>query len=232
MKDKVVFISGSARGLGASLAESYYHDNANVFCASRSGEKPKSLENTDPKRVSSGTLDICDYPSCEQAISQCLLIFGRIDILINNASGFFGRKKIGDYSPVELRSEIETTLLGAINLTNVFVERAALEDINQHIIFISSTSGLSREGGNELFPVYAAAKAGIIRFAECINASTRDKGIYSHTLIPSNIREANFAYEAAVSRSDVFQAIKFLIEPSHNLYVDQIVLNPARVEKT
>jgi len=185
MKDKVVFISGSARGLGASLAESFYHDNANVFCASRSGEKPKSLENTDPKRVSSGTLDICDYPSCEQAISQCLLIFGRIDILINNASGFFGRKKIGDYSPVELRSEIET-----------------------------------------------AAKAGIIRFAECINASTREKGIYSHTLIPSNIREANFAYEPAVSRSDVFQAIKFLIEPSHNLYVDQIVLNPARVEKT
>jgi len=226
MKDKVIFISGGARGFGASVVTQALADGATVFCASRGGTLPEGVEPSGDSRCKPGELDITDDRSCETAIDACLTEFGRIDILLNNASGYFGGKPIGQYPAQDIQNEIAATLLGTILLTNTFVNRANRPTDRQFIVNMSSISGLGREPDNGLHCVYAAAKAGVIRFTETINETLREVNTSAHVLIPNNIRVDRLVEQNAVSQDDVYRVIRFLTQTSDNLYVDQLLLNP------
>jgi NAD(P)-dependent dehydrogenase (short-subunit alcohol dehydrogenase family) len=204
---KTVFISGAGRGLGLRLARSYYSRGWKVYAASRQ-PSAEAFGDCDPRRLVTGTLDVTDYPSCEQAVRDCLAKCGPIDLLINNASGY-ASGKIGEYSAGELERELRTTLLGAVNLTNVFVAAHRKATGTRDVVFIASTAGLNGDPDSSDCCVYAAAKAGIIRFAECIGETLRPRGIIPHTLIPTGIREEKSA--DAVSFAQVFAAIDRLI---------------------
>lgn len=231
MKNKVVFITGGSRGLGAYTAKQVLAAGGSAYCVSRSGNPPEISDGIDGNKLGSGVIDLSDYTSCEKSLRDCVSKFGRIDVLINNVSGYFGGKEIGQYSADALRSEIESTLLGGIFVTNAFMALANKRDTRQHIIFVSSISGLGREQDNGLHCVYAAAKAGVIRFSETINETTRKLGTSSHVIIPNNIRNEQFVEQNAISFEDVYKAIDFLIKANDNLYVDQILLNPFLVSR-
>lgn len=204
-KDKrVIFISGGARGLGAYFAERGLENGDSVYCASRDGTMPQTLT-MQQGDLHCGVLNVTSYESCKFAVNDCLKKFGRIDVLINNAANAPTAAAIGQYSPEELATEVNTTLLGSMYLTNAFVALATRTD-RQHIVFVSSTSGLAGEPNNGLHAAYAAAKAGVIRFAEVINETIIDHNTSAHVLIPHNIRPDRLEAQDAVSPANVYEA--------------------------
>jgi NAD(P)-dependent dehydrogenase (short-subunit alcohol dehydrogenase family) len=65
------------------------------------------------QQVAAITLDVADKAAVNAAIAKAYTIFGRLDVVINNAGyGLFGA--IEEVSEAEARAQIETDLFGAL----------------------------------------------------------------------------------------------------------------------
>ncbi|MFN3982517.1 MAG: SDR family NAD(P)-dependent oxidoreductase, partial [Caldilinea sp.] len=79
MRDSVVLITGTRKGIGRYLAEHYVRQGAQVVGCSR-GEPEWSLEN-----YTHFCLDVTDEAAVRKMVAAVNKQFGRIDVLINNA---------------------------------------------------------------------------------------------------------------------------------------------------
>ena len=104
--------------------------------------------------------------------------YGRLDILVNNASA----KIFPERSLDEMFANVHVDLLGAMYGT-----RYAIEAMRRHgggtIVNIGSTSALSHGGRPSMAPGYDTAKAGIMRLTTCL-APLADEGIRVNCLVP------------------------------------------------
>lgn len=227
---KTAFVTGAGKGLGAEICKHLLSQGMNVYGASRNASVPNGIEVNENFMV--GEIDVSDESSCFNALNDCIAKFGDIDIIVNNASGALGGKSLGEYMGKNIFEDISVTLGGAICVTNTAVKvltEHALELSPLHrrvIIFISSSSGMLNEIGNEHWSIYAAGKAGIIRFAECAGDDLREKGIATNVIIPHNIRTSNFIEQEAISTADVMKTLDFFLHDNDNMNVKRMFIQP------
>ncbi|OGT58443.1 MAG: short chain dehydrogenase [Gammaproteobacteria bacterium RIFCSPHIGHO2_12_FULL_43_28] len=96
LKDKVIFITGSSRGIGREIALRAAKDGAKIVVAAKTAEPHPKLEGTiyttaDEIKKSGGEalplmVDVREEESVAAAIAKTIDTFGGIDILVNNAS--------------------------------------------------------------------------------------------------------------------------------------------------
>lgn len=101
LKDKVIFITGASRGIGREFAVQFAKDGAKIVIASRTDTTNPVLEGTiyeTAKAVENAggaalpiKMDITDPASVDSAFKQTVEQFGKLDILINNASAIYLR---------------------------------------------------------------------------------------------------------------------------------------------
>src|SRR5271167_2659779 len=88
LKDKVVIVTGGAKGIGAAIVHACASEGAIPVIVGRDAEAGKHLQN-DLQRSGAAcgliTVDLATPESCSQSIEQTLKMFGRIDALVNNA---------------------------------------------------------------------------------------------------------------------------------------------------
>lgn len=173
-KNKIVVITGAANGIGKGIAKEYSANLAKVVVADKDVNKGQSLVNeiTDTGREA---IFICTDVSKPEEISllfqETVMIYGRVDILINNA----GVSKWN--SPYDLLVE-EWDYIINTNLRSVFLcsrEAAKIMKVNGggSIVNISSTRALMSEANTE---AYAASKGGIVALTHAMAVSfSRDK---------------------------------------------------------
>lgn len=96
LKDKVIFITGSSRGIGREIALRCARDGAKIVIAAKSAEPHPTLEGTiytvaeEVEKAGGKALpimvDVRDEQNVADAVAQAVSTFGGIDILVNNAS--------------------------------------------------------------------------------------------------------------------------------------------------
>jgi citronellol/citronellal dehydrogenase len=99
LRDKVIFITGSSRGIGREIALRFARDGANIVIAAKTTEQHPTLEGTiysvsEEIEEAGGTalplqVDIRDEAKVFEAVGKTIETFGGIDILVNNASAIF-----------------------------------------------------------------------------------------------------------------------------------------------
>lgn len=88
-KDKVIIITGSSKGIGKVTALEFCRKGAIVVL---NGRDPNTLQKTVDElrilgyRVMGITADITNIKDCENLIQTCITHYGKLDVLINNAS--------------------------------------------------------------------------------------------------------------------------------------------------
>src|SRR6185436_18493625 len=90
--NKTIFITGASSGLGKETAKLFHAKGWNVIATMRQPENETELSVLD--RVLVTRLDVLDVSSIENAVSEGIRTFGRIDVLLNNAG-------YGAYGPLE-----------------------------------------------------------------------------------------------------------------------------------
>lgn len=160
---KVVFITGSSRGLGAETARVFARNNYDVVINyNKSAEDAEKLE----KELNNYNInvlclkgDVSNEESVIRMISAINEKFGKIDCLVNNA-GIAIDNDINDKSFDEFEKVISN------NLTSVFlVSKYASSLIKTgSIINVASTDGIDTYYSEEMD--YAAAKAGVINLTK------------------------------------------------------------------
>jgi NAD(P)-dependent dehydrogenase (short-subunit alcohol dehydrogenase family) len=159
---KVVLITGCSSGIGAAATRRFAAAGWNVAATMRNPDRDTALE--DVANVELLALDVTDKASIAGAVKQILGLFGRIDVLVNNAGyGLFG--------PFETASEADIQKQFATNLFGLFdVTRAVLPTMREQksgvIVNVSSIGGLTTF---PMYSLYHATKYAVVGFSESLN---------------------------------------------------------------
>src|SRR3989338_3878798 len=185
-KNKIVFISGSTRGIGKEIAFSFAQEGATVIIIGRNS--PQIQQTVDEIKKKGGQADgfACDVTNLENVQKIVNLILDKyksIDILINNA-GITKDNLLLRMSEDDWDEVIKVNLKGVFNCTKV-ISKVMLKNKQGKIINIASIIGIL---GNPGQANYAASKAGIIGFTKSVALEFASRGITVNAIAPGFIQ--------------------------------------------
>lgn len=191
MQDKVVIVTGAARGIGRGIAEAFRRAGARLVVAdlgalavSRSWVYEMSpraeLDRTaGALEALAVDADVTDADSCRALVAAALERFGRVDVLVNNA----GVVKIGPLRDYEEESWDRTF---DVNVKGVFLmSKAAIPALEAQgggaIVNVASIAGLR---GNANMSCYCASKFAVIGLTQSMAQELAPLGIRVNAVCP------------------------------------------------
>lgn len=161
LNGKVALITGSAQRIGASFNHQLHAAGASVIIHYRqsSNEARALCDKLNSQRENSATLlqgDLADKKSYQQLITDSVQAFGRLDILVNNASSFFPTP-IGNATDDDWNDLITSNLKAPF-----FLSQAANNELQKNRGVIVNMVDIHGQNPLAEHPVYCAAKAGLI----------------------------------------------------------------------
>lgn len=157
---KVILITGGTRGLGRAMAQGFAEAGADVIVSSRKAEACETVA-AQLRELGGRSAGIpCHVGEWEQVgalAEKAWDMFGKIDVLINNAGMSPGAPSSVETSEALFDKIIGVNLKGAFRLTALIGSRMAAGD-GGSIIQISSTGALRPQPA---YAPYAAAKAAL-----------------------------------------------------------------------
>ena len=208
MKDKIIVITGATRGLGLRLKEDLSKDNVVVTLSRSEIENGKTAFRA----------DVSDFDDVKRVFDEIGKIYGKIDVLINNAGyGLSGATEIMKKEEIERITNVN--FLGAIWCT-----KCALPYMTKgaKIAVISSASGLTPMPFRTM---YNSTKAALTMFSYSMKLELCNLGIDCTAFIlgPVNTGFSNNRTVVTAEDSRYFKDVK---------EVDDFVKNQDNSKKT
>ncbi len=179
LKDRVVFITGGASGIGADMVRAFVDQGAKVGFLDRNVELATKLVDELDRNCHFVATDLCEIASLKQSISELQDKLGAAFVLVNNAAN----DDRHDWQSVTAEYWDERM---ATNLRHQFfaiqaVAPGMIERGEGSIINLGSNSWWEAGGG---FPAYATAKAAIHGLTRTMARDLGQHGIRVNTVVP------------------------------------------------
>lgn len=186
MEGKVALVTGGGRGIGQVIAREFARCGADIAIFSRSGadETVKIIEEEGGKAISI-IADVTDEESVKKALGQVVDVYGRLDIVVNNA-GVCYHKSAFEASIEEFRECLDINLTGEYIVCKEAAKIMIEKGIKGSMINISSISGLVAMTP-QYQVAYNASKAGVTMMTKSLAMEWVDHGIRVNTISPGYI---------------------------------------------
>jgi len=184
LKDKVVIVTGGAKGIGAAIVHECAQEGAIPVIVGRDAETGKHLHSELQSRGSTCgliTVDLSTPEACRQSVEKTLQQFGRIDALVNNA----GRNdKVGleHGSPEEYIASLNRNLVHYYAMAHYALPH--LKKSHGSIVNIGSKTAVTGQGSTS---GYASSKGAIMALTREWAAELLPYGIRVNTVIPAEV---------------------------------------------
>jgi NAD(P)-dependent dehydrogenase (short-subunit alcohol dehydrogenase family) len=162
MSDRVVIVTGGARGIGRGIAEAFLAAGADVVVCGRT--EPDELPGAGAKPAVFVAADVRDADAVDALVTATVDRFGALDVLVNNAGGSPSVDS-ATVSPKFSRSIIELNLLAPLVCAQKANAVMQTQPDGGSIVNIASVSGLRPTPGTA---AYGAAKAGLLNLTETL----------------------------------------------------------------
>ena len=161
MQGKVVLITGGAKRVGAATARLLHATGANLMIHYRSSaadaralqEELNAGRSDSVALIQADLLDVAGLPSL---VNMTVATFGRLDVLVNNASSFYptpvGTIKMSDWED----------LMGSNLRAPLFLSQAAAPELKKHRGCIINIADIHADRPMKSYVVYSVAKAGVV----------------------------------------------------------------------
>lgn len=185
IKDKVVIVTGGAKGIGRAYVEAFAEAGACVAILDidqSAAERLAAQLQQKQYRVLARGLDVSDLDQCRSVVKEVLDHWQRVDVLVNNAAIYSTLKR----KPFTEISGEEWDRVMAVNLKGIFFCTLAVFPYMKQqgygkIINISSSTIFN---GSPYFLHYVTSKAGIVGLTRALAREVGEYGIRVNSVAP------------------------------------------------
>jgi pyridoxal 4-dehydrogenase len=176
LKDRVAIVTGAAQGIGHAIADKLADEGATVVVADLNG---RAAERAAPAGGAGIECDVSSTDDVKRLVSETLSRFGKLDVLVNNAS-------IHPFTAWDDLGFDEWRRIMATNLDAVYLTcREAYHPMRDagygRIVNIASNAVLA---GIPNFAHYVAAKGGVMAFTRALAREVGQHGITVNAVAP------------------------------------------------
>jgi len=171
LRDRSVFVTGAARGIGAETARRAAAAGANVALV---GLEPEELQRVAAQCGTNTTwfeCDVTDNEALEHAVRGTVERFGGIDVVMANA-GIAPGGMVRSTDPAAFERTIEINLLGVWRTV-----RATLPHVIDRQGYVLVTASLAAAVHGPGMAAYSASKAGAEAFADSLRVEVKHLGV-------------------------------------------------------
>ena len=183
LENKVIFLTGGTDGIGFECAKVYQQAGAKLCIISN---QLPSLKEAELKLNHSDILfiyaDVSNGQEIDDAIQRCLHVFGKIDVIHNNAGISGPSKALHDTSEAEWKALFEVNVGGIYHTTRYGID--ALKRSKGNIL---NTGSLVGEIGQEIHAAYSATKGAINALTKSMALDYAPFGIRVNTVAPAGV---------------------------------------------
>ena len=189
LKNKVAIITGSSRGIGASIALKMAELGADIVLNYNSDSSKKYIDDISKKirkygrEVIAVQADVSKIEDAKILIDKAIGSFNNIDILVNNA-GITSDKLLLRMDGNDWDKVMDVNLKGVFNCTKAVIRKMMKQRYGK-IINLSSVVGISGNAGQSN---YSASKAGVIGFTKSIAQELASRNITANAVAPGFIK--------------------------------------------
>jgi len=201
MKQKVVVITGGAQGIGRGIAEKFLKEGWKVVIWEVDDEAGREMK----ERLNSTDFEylLCNVSheaAVEAAVQETISLFGRIDVLVNNAA-------IAINKPISRLSLEEWQHVLAVNLNGPFLcSKYCAAELGKNkgaIINLCSTRAFQSEPNTE---AYSASKGGVFALTHSL-AMSLGPDVKVNSISPgwidvSAVKKSSFASQEQLTTED------------------------------
>jgi L-fucose dehydrogenase len=184
LKDKVVIVTGGAKGIGAAIVRACAAEGAIPVIIDRDAQAGKQLQSelqNSGARCGLITVDLATAESYSQSVDQALQAFGRIDALVSNA-GCNDKVGLESGSVDEYVASLNRNLVHYYGMAHYALPH--LKRSRGAIINIGSKTAVTGQGGTS---GYASSKGAIMALTREWAAELLPYGIRVNTVIPAEV---------------------------------------------
>ncbi len=184
LENKVVLITGGAKGIGAATARAVAQECAIPVVVDRDAAAGKDLmtrlgsEKMTAHFVES---DLSSPANCQAAVERALALAKRLDALVNNA-GVNDRTGLEQGGPAEFVASLERNLLHYYNMAHYALP--SLKAAKGSIVNIASKVAVTGQGGTS---GYAASKGAILALTREWAVELLPFGIRVNAVVPAEV---------------------------------------------
>jgi pteridine reductase len=167
LASRCVLVTGAARRLGAAIARRLHAGGASVAVHYRSSaaEAAALVSSLNEIRAGSAAAFACELRDVEalpRLVEDVLARFGRLDVLVNNASSFYPTP-VGTITPAQFADLVDTNLRAPL-----FLSQAAAPALRETHGLILNMVDIHGERPLRQHTAYSVAKAGLVMLTKSL----------------------------------------------------------------
>ena len=171
---KRVLVTGGASGMGAATARIFAREGAKVTIADMLEAEGRAVAAEIGAAARFVPLDVTDEAQWEKLVAEVVAQDGRLDVLVNNASGFGSQDTEEGWAPG----------LSVDVMATVRASRAALPHLERSRGCIVNVSSISGFMPSTRTPAYAAVKALLVNYTASQAQMHAPKGVRVNGVAP------------------------------------------------
>ena len=178
---RTAVVTGGAQGIGLAIGRRLASSGAKVRIWDRDDKMLAEALASLGSQASGEALDVTDSAAIARATKSALEVFGKIDVLVNNAGIAGPTFPVVDYPVEDWKRVIDIDLSGPFLCCRAVVPHMTRAGYGR-IVNIASIAG---KEGNPNAAAYAAAKGGLIAFTKALGKELAQTGVLVNCVAPA-----------------------------------------------
>ena len=167
LQGKVALITGAAKRIGAEIARTLHSEGATIvihygYSSDAAAKLVTELNSIRSESCYSHAAQLGDIDGLSEMIDQVIILTGRLDILVNNASSFYPTS-IGEVTESDWNNLFDSNLKGPL-----FLSQAATPHLSKAMGCIINMVDIHADRPLAKHPVYCSAKAGLVMLTKSL----------------------------------------------------------------